>query len=93
MREATTLREQRDVARQQRDELLLAMRLIEHATKASPDDGGSHEAAHAIATEAIAKFGITGNGDARPYGWIDYAGRPEITSLDSLRPHRSNSHE
>lgn len=43
------------VMRRDRDVLLNAMRLIEHATAPTQDDGGHHEAAHDIATAAIAK--------------------------------------
>ena len=34
-------------------ELVQALRLIEHATAPTPDDGGHHEAAHSIATEVL----------------------------------------
>ena len=37
------------------DDMLHSLRLIEHATKPAPDDGGHHEAAHEIAVAAIAK--------------------------------------
>ena len=36
-------------------ELVIALRLIEHATAPTPDDGGSHEAAHSIATAVLAR--------------------------------------
>lgn len=36
-------------------ELLEALRLIEHATAPTHDDGGHHEAAHDIARAAIAR--------------------------------------
>lgn len=36
-------------------DMLQALRLIEHATAPSHDDGGHHEAAHEIAVAAIAK--------------------------------------
>jgi hypothetical protein len=39
----------------QRDELLAAMKMIEHATEPSHDDGAYHENAYSIAVDAIAK--------------------------------------
>lgn len=39
----------------QRDELLVTMHLIQHATAPTHDDGGHHEAAHDLAAAAIAK--------------------------------------
>ncbi len=37
----------------QRDVLLIAMKLIQHATSPTPNDGGHHEAAHDISSAAI----------------------------------------
>ena len=37
----------------QRDALLIAMKLIQHATSPTPNDGGHHEAAHDISSAAI----------------------------------------
>jgi len=37
------------------DDLVQALRLVEHATAPTPDDGGGHEAAHSIATEALSR--------------------------------------
>lgn len=39
----------------QRDELLAAMKMIEHATEPSHDDGAYHENAYSLAVAAIAK--------------------------------------
>lgn len=39
----------------QRDELLEAMKMIEHATEPSHDDGAYHENAYSLAVDAIAK--------------------------------------
>jgi hypothetical protein len=36
-----------------RDDLLLTLRLIQHATAPTPDDGGHHEAAHDLASEIL----------------------------------------
>lgn len=38
-----------------RDELLTALRLIEHATAPTHDDDAHHEAAHEIASEILAR--------------------------------------
>ncbi len=35
------------------EELVTALELIEHATKPEPDDGGHHEAAHDLASNAL----------------------------------------
>src|SRR5689334_827092 len=35
------------------DDLLHALRLIQHATAPEPDDGGGHENAHSIASEIL----------------------------------------
>lgn len=46
----------RELAREvmaHQDALIHALRLIQHATAPSPDDGGHHEAAHEIATAAL----------------------------------------
>lgn len=37
----------------QRDVLRIAMKLIQHATSPTPNDGGHHEAAHDISSAAI----------------------------------------
>lgn len=37
------------------DDLVHALRLIQHATAPTPDDGGHHEAAHDIAKDVLDK--------------------------------------
>lgn len=50
-----------------RDELITALRLIEHATAPTHDDGAHHEAAHEIASE------ILGRADAAEQCWKEAA--------------------
>lgn len=38
------------------DDLVHALKLIQHATKPSPDDGGYHEAAYDIASEILLRI-------------------------------------
>ncbi len=38
------------------EDLVTALRLIQHATAATPDDGGHHEAAHDLSSGALAKI-------------------------------------
>ena len=37
------------------DDLVRALRLIQHATAPTPDDGGHHEAAHDLASEVLGR--------------------------------------
>lgn len=37
------------------DELVRVLRLVQHATAPTPDDGGYHEAAHDLASEVLGR--------------------------------------
>ena len=54
-------------------DLVTALRLIEHATAPTPDDGGGHENAYSIAIDALHRVldeSLRGAPQEPPHGWV-----------------------